>query len=291
MKRFLSLLLIVMLFTGCAPQPEPQPDSARPTRVVSLMASFSEVWLLAGGTLCGVTEDAVSERGLDLSSDVAVIGTVKHPNIEEIMALSPDLVLASSDLEPHQKAVSTLESAGISCKSLHIESFSDYLSALRQFCDLTGREDLYQQNGAAVDAQIKACIAKVPKGKAPTVLLIRAMSSAAKALPADHMTSIMLEELGAENIATRTPSLLEDLSIEEIIKVDPDFILVVPMGDLEAAEKTMAEGLAKNPAWSSLSAVKNGRYLLLDRELFHYKPNARWGEAYETLFNILYPEA
>ena len=156
---------------------------------------------------------------------------------------------------------------------------------------LTGREDLYQKNGAAIDAKIKTCIAKVPKGKAPTVLLLRAMSSTAKALPGDHMTSLMLADLGAENIATRSPSLLEDLSMEEVLRVDPDFILVVPMGNLEAAEKTMAEGLAKNPAWSSLSAVKNEHYLLLDRELFHYKPNARRGEAYETLFKILYPTA
>lgn len=288
MKRILPLLLVFALFASCTAKNEPTPKS--PERVVSMMASFAEVWQLAGGTLCGVTEDVV-ERGLTLPADVKTIGTVKSPNIEEIIALQPDLVLASADLEPHQKAVSVLEGANIPCKSLHIESFSDYLSTLRQFCDLTGREDLYQKNGAAVDAQIKACIAKVPKRKAPTVLLLRAMSSTAKALPADHMTSLMLSDLGAENIAARTPSLLEELSMEEILRVDPDFILVVPMGNLEAAEKTMAEGLAKNPAWSTLSAVKGGCYLLLDRELFHYKPNARWGEAYETLFDILYPEA
>ena len=42
-------------------------------RVVSLYGSFAETWLLAGGTLAGTTEDAVSERGLDLGEAVAVV--------------------------------------------------------------------------------------------------------------------------------------------------------------------------------------------------------------------------
>ena len=289
MKRFFPCLLILFCFASCTAKQEV--SQAAPTRVISMMGSFAEVWQLAGGDLIGVTEDAVRERKLPLSPDVKTIGSVKHPNIEEIIALSPDLVLASSDLEPHQKAVSVLGGANIPCKSLHIETFSDYLSVLEEFCKMTGREDLYKKNGLAIQNQINSCLANVPTDAAPSVLLIRAMSSSAKALPSDHMTSVMLSQLGAENIAERTPSLLEDLSMEEIIRSDPDFILVVPMGNPEAAEKTIAEGLAKNPAWRTLSAVKNGHYQLLDRNLFHYKPNARWGEAYETLFNILYPQA
>ena len=39
-----------------------------------------------------------------------------------------------------------------------------------------------------------------------------------------------------------------------------------------------------------LSAVQEGRVYVLPRELFHYKPNARWAEAYEYLLAILYPD-
>ena len=55
-------------------------------RVASLYGSFAETWLLAGGTLAGTTEDAVSERGLELGEDVAVVGTVKEPSLEEVLA-------------------------------------------------------------------------------------------------------------------------------------------------------------------------------------------------------------
>ena len=47
--------------------------------------------------------------------------------------------------------------------------------------------------------------------------------------------------------------------------------------------------LISNPAWNSLTAVKEGRYYVLDKRLYNLKPNARWGEAYQKLADILYP--
>ena len=47
--------------------------------------------------------------------------------------------------------------------------------------------------------------------------------------------------------------------------------------------------LLSNPAWSTLTAVKEGRYYVMDQTLYNLKPDARWGEAYEQLADILYP--
>ena len=80
-------------------------------RVASLYGSFAETWLLAGGTLAGTTEDAVSERGLELGEDVAVVGTVKEPSLEEILALSPDFVVLSADVAGQVKLHGALEAA------------------------------------------------------------------------------------------------------------------------------------------------------------------------------------
>ena len=44
-----------------------------------------------------------------------------------------------------------------------------------------------------------------------------------------------------------------------------------------------------NPAWGGLTAVREGRFHTLEHELYNLKPNARWGEAYEKLADILYP--
>ena len=77
--------------------------------------------------------------------------------------------------------------------------------------------------------------------------------------------------------------------MEEIILRDPDFIFVTTMGsNTEKALKTLEENLMSNPAWSELTAVKNGKFRILPKELFHYKPNTKWDESYEMLYEILY---
>ena len=48
--------------------------------------------------------------------------------------------------------------------------------------------------------------------------------------------------------------------------------------------------IEKNPAWSELTAVKEGRVYLLEKELYALKPNDRWAEALENLERILTDE-
>ena len=106
----------------------------------------------------------------------------------------------------------------------------------------------------------------------------------------DNLACKILADLETINIAQKYPSLLEELSIEEIISEDPDYIIVTTMGSTEKALEALKNGLEKNPAWRSLTAVKNDRYIILPKELFHYKPNAKWGESYRYLAEIIYPE-
>ena len=262
-------------------------------RVVSLYGSFAELWLLAGGTLVGATTDAVEERGLALGEDVALVGNVKTPSLEEVLALRPDFVILSADIEGHVALDESLTAAGVPHAYFRVDNFEDYCTVLRQFCQMTGRDDLFEEYGTAQQQRverIKAAAAQV-QDAAPTVLLIRAYSTGAKAKGIDIFAGAMLAELGADNIVTRYDSLLEDLSMETIIAADPDMILMVPMGANEAAAAAyMAEHFEANPAWAGLTAVQNGCYAMLPKELFHYKPNARWADGYAYLAKILYPQ-
>ena len=66
----------------------------------------------------------------------------------------------------------------------------------------------------------------------------------------------MLEDLGAENLVERYDSLLEEVSMEEVIAADPDYIFVVTMGSSqEKALEYMSEHFQSNPAWAGLTAV------------------------------------
>ncbi|NLI60751.1 MAG: ABC transporter substrate-binding protein [Clostridiales bacterium] len=262
----------------------------RPSRVISLVGSYAETWLLAGGELVGVTNDVISQRKLDLPEDIDIVGTIKDPNLEKILDLSPDFVLLSPDIESHVKIADTLKKTNISHGFFKVEHFEEYLSMLDICTDITGNKDLYDKNGLEVKKQIDEVLEKADNKNGPDILFIRAMSSGAKAKNDDNMACRIFEDLGAINIAAKHDSLLEDLSMEIIIQEDPEYIFVVTMGDSQKAIEALKEGIEKNPAWSNLSAVKDGRYIVLPKDLFHYKPNARWGESYEYMAKIFYPE-
>lgn len=262
-----------------------------PRRVVSLYGSFAETWLLAGGELVGATQDAVAERGLLLGEGVQIVGTVKEPNMEAVLALDPDFVILSADIAAQAPAAGLLDQLGIPCAAFRVDTFDDYRAMLRVFCDLTGRDDLYAQYGEAVAAQIDAVRAAVSGHRSPSVLLLRAYGSGVKAKGEDNIAGVMLSDLGADNIVSRHDSLLEDLSMEAIVAEDPEFIFITVMGaDEDAALAFVDAHLGQDPAWQGLKAVREGRLIVLPKDLFHYKPNARWGESYAYLAKILYPQ-
>ena len=102
---------------------------------------------------------------------------------------------------------------------------------------------------------------------------------------------VMLADLGCVNIADSESGLLENLSLETILAADPDYIFVVIQGtDTTKAERLLETTRLSNPAWNELTAVREDRYHVMDQRLYNVKPNARWGEAYEKLADILYPE-
>lgn len=303
----LIISLFSQIFTGCKAQTKEDAVSTyyysfidsldntvdlkfKPQRVVSLVGSYAETWLLAGGNLIGVTDDVISEREMDLPSGTNIVGTIKEPNAEEILALSPDFVLLSPDIESHVKISDTLKTSNIPFAFFKVEHFEDYLNMLKVCTDITGSKDLYERNGLTVKKQIEDILARIDQKNNPDILFMRAFSSGVKAKNDDNMACRILSDLGTVNIASKHKSLLEDLSMEVIIEEDPDYIFVVTMGDSDEALKTLKDGIQTNPAWSELSAVKNDRYIVLPKELFHYKPNARWGESYEYIAKILYPD-
>ena len=102
----------------------------------------------------------------------------------------------------------------------------------------------------------------------------------------DSASSYWLDKNG--NIADSEGSLLENLSMEVVVEEDPEYIFVTTMGSSSEALAALSQNIKSNPAWKSLTAVKEGRYYELDPELFHEKPNERWAESYARLAQILY---
>ena len=263
----------------------------RPRRVAALIGSFADIWCLAGGrdTLTAAANDAWTSFDLGLGEDVADLGAIKEPNLELLLARQPDLILASSNTAADLELRDTFRQAGIPAAYFDIQTVQDYLNMLDICTRLTGCPENYQRYGLDVLAQVEAAQARAD-GSRPTVLCIRATGSSCKAKGSrDNVLGEMLAGLDCVNIADREGALLDDLSLEAILLADPDYIFAVLQGaDPARAEEMLERTLLSNPAWRRLRAVEEGRFYTLEHRLYNLKPNARWGEAYEQLADILY---
>lgn len=263
-----------------------------PERVAALIGSFADVWLLSGGTVCAAAKEAWDDFGLDLG-DAVNLGGAHSPNLETLLSSEPDFVIASASTASNVEMKEVLENAGITVAYFDVDGFEDYLSMLNVCTDITGRKDLYKQNGLNIQSEIEAIKSEFYNAdlseKERTVLLLRASASSVKAKGSKGtVLGEMLCDLGCVNIADSDKTLLETLSAESVIRLEPYRIFVVTMGDdTEKATDNLSRMMEENPAWGTLKAVKENRLHVMDKKLFNNKPNAKWAEAYEKLSKIL----
>ena len=302
MKRLITMLLLCTLLTACAPARQAAEgftftdDLGRtvtvdsPQRVACLLGSFADIWTLAGGEVIAAPDDAWVDYELPMAADAVDLGSTKELSLESLFAADPDLVLASVNTEQNLAWREILEGAQIPVAYFEVSDFDGYLRLLKTCTDLTGRPDRYEEYGLSAQKQIQEAVEKAEnRGTKPKVLYLRISSSAVRAKNSKGtVLGQMLQALGCENLADADGSLLEQISMEHILLEDPDFIFFVQQGDdTAAAEARLAQFLADNPAWGSLTAVQEGRVFHLDKALYNLKPNARWGEAYLELEAIL----
>lgn len=265
---------------------------SEPQRTACLLGSFADIWMLAGGEVCAAAEDAWEDFGL-ASEDVINIGGAHSPNTELLLSAVPDFVLASASTAGHVELGGLLDASGIITAYFDVTSFDDYLHMLKTCTEITGRADLWEENGVRLSADIDAVKKQYAEANLSdeerSVLLLRASSGFVKAKGSEGtVLGEMLADLGCINIADSDTALLENLSIESVIEQKPYHILVITMGsDTDAALQSLSALFASNPAWQSLDAVQNDRIHIMDKSLFHLKPNARYAEAYQTLYEIL----
>lgn len=317
MRKFFLLILPALLLPalcGCftaeqprqstQPAPEAQPvlvftdDLDREVRVMSaervavMIGSFADVWCLAGGhdSLVAAANDSWTSFDLDLGSEVRDLGAIKTPNLEALLAAEPDLIIASCNTASNLELMDTFDAAGICSAYFDIQNFEDYLNMLSICTTITGCPENYQRYGADVAQAVEGARSR-QDGSSPRILCLRATGSSCTIKKSqDNLLGEMLADMGCVNVADGSNTALENLSIEAIMEADPDYIFAVLQGsDPSAAQQTLNATLLSNPAWNQLRAVQQGRFYTLDHALYNLKPNARWGEAYEGLADILYP--
>ncbi len=267
----------------------------KPQSTAVLFSSYAQMWLLSGGDV-SVSVGETVERGF-ASDEIILVdnGAGKRIDLERLVLSGVDFIIGSYDIPAHKDARDALGKTGVPFALFRVESIEDYLRIFEIMTRINLNEKAYQVYGEEVYEEVLKVIEKAKEYKkdhSPQILFIRSGSgySSAKAKTKDmHFAAKMLDELGARNIADDVPVIIDGLSFEEILMKDPEAIFVSLMGDEDAAGKYMKE-LLSTKEWQMLTAVRNGRCYFLEKELFQFKPNHKWADAYEKMAEMLYPE-
>ncbi len=272
-----------------------------PETVVSLYSSLTTLWYEAGGTAAacigGDTAEELYEEyiGRNITEDdgmtvIANSSAPKNWDIEQVLAMRPDLIICSTAMRGYETISGPAQAAGIPVIAVEYDDFSDYLKWFRVFCALNGREDLWESVGMQTYEEVVEVFEAIPDEGAPTVFCMYVGTETLQADTEETMVGGMVADLGGINIVGSGEGAGRlTMNLETVYDMDPDLILVEghDMGDLEAL---VEEQYGDHPVWQSLNAVKEGRIYYLEKELFHNKPNRRFAQAYRILARLLYPD-
>lgn len=252
---------------------------ASPKRIVSLGPALTEeLYILGvGDRLVGNT--IYCKRPPDAQKKEKV-GTIIKINIETIVSLRPDLVLAISLTDV--KAKEKLKSLGIRVVSFPYEkSFSELCRDFEMLGEIVGRE----KEAHAIIAEAKDKVEFIRKkasvlsrSKVFIQIGARPLHTATK----DSFLNDFIEMAGGTNIASNARSGL--YSRETVLRYDPDVIIIATMGIAGEGEKKNWE------RFKALKAVRDSRIYIIDSYKFCSPTPVSFVKGLEEMFEILHPQ-
>jgi iron complex transport system substrate-binding protein len=313
MRNKMTVLIVIMLavvwvLAGCATQPastpeptaEPTPESISivdgldrtvvlPTPaqwVVSMAPSNTEILYAIGAGEQVVGRDEFSDFPVVAQELPSIGGGFGDYNLEAIVDLEPDLVLAAEINTPEQ--VKALEDLGLTVFFLsNPTTIPEMYEKLTTVGTLVGRED----QAADLVTSLKSRVAAVESTVAsitdrPKVFyeLDGSDPSAPWTAGGDTFIDTLIEQAGGVNTVSDLSGYFQ-LSIEELLVRDPEVIL---LGD--AAFGVTPESVVARNGWDAISAVQDNSIFPFDDNLAS-RPGPRLVDGLEQLAALLHPDS
>lgn len=249
-----------------------------PSRIVSLNPTTTELVfaLGAGARLVGRTHWDLYP---DSAKFVLDVGDGIRPDVERLVATKPDLVIlyASNDNRAAASALRAAKVLTLSLKIDRVEQFGRGVSLIAQSLgtDSAGRAIVVRVQGT-LDSVRRATAGAANK---PTVVWPLWEHPLMAAGAGSYLTELV-EIAGGRNVFSDLPAPSPQVAFEEVLRRDPDVILVGPKS---------AARLRTDARWQRLRAVREGHVLGVDTALVE-RPSVRLGEAAASLARLLHPE-
>ncbi len=253
-----------------------------PARIVSLAPSITEMLFAmeAGEQLVGVTDfcdyppEALKKPKVGYS----------NPNLESLVALQPDLVVAPHDfLKPD--VIVKLEQLKIPVFILadkNVEGIFVHIQTLGRIVGRPAKAD-------AVAMQLRQQVAAIQQriqGMAPVRMLYVLNSQPLITVGPGSFIDQLIGMAGGVNVAAKSVTPYPRLSMESVLQEDPE-VLVFPVGKAEGISESEQQAWRQ---WSTMTAVKRGRLHQISADWLN-RPGPRIAQGLESLAKILHPDS
>jgi ABC-type Fe3+-hydroxamate transport system substrate-binding protein len=206
-----------------------------------------------------------------------------NPNLESIVALHPDLVLASAINQWDTEHA--LEHLGIPVYGSDPQTVEGMLASTRKIADILGAGEKGAALAAQLQARLDALQTKLADRPLVHVLFVVWMDPLIT-IGQNTFISDALHWAGAESVVI-SDQKWPHLSFEEIVRVQPEYIVLTP-----DHQESNAEGLAdlrSRAGWKDLDAVEMGHVITISADV--NRPSPGMIDAIEQAARILHPEA
>lgn len=255
-----------------------------PQRIVSLAPSNTEILFAVGAGSQVVGRDEFSDYPEEAKSLPSIGGSFGEYNLEAIVALEPDLVLAAEINTP--ELIKQLEDLGLTVYFLkNPTTLEEMYTNLETVARLTGQDatelvDSLKSRVAAVDEKIASLDSRV------SVFYEIDASDPAKPWTYGPGTfgSLLISRAGGQNVGDIASDPYPQLSLEQIVTANPAVII---LGD--AMWGVTPEAVSTRAGWETIEAVKSGKVFPIDDNLIS-RPGPRLVDGLEQLAKLLHPE-
>ncbi|MFW5729930.1 MAG: ABC transporter substrate-binding protein [Spirochaetota bacterium] len=235
-----------------------------PTRVLGLARQFMEELFALGVTPIGKVDEYTNRpEGVALPS----VGSQNSPNIESILQLEPELILANT--RQHSDLTDALEAMGATVYFVNPQLggnwFTDHTDLYGRLLDREAEAEAY---AARLDDVISDLRTQVERCGFDTGILVQGGSETVRAAQPTGLYGALFPALGIQNVVpTGLPgaerSTFVTYDIEAITQEDPDVILVRAAGSGERNMNRLRQFYRESALWQELTAVRDDRIFVL----------------------------
>ncbi len=259
----------------------------KPERIISLAPSNTEILfaLGLGDKVVGVTNYCTYPEE---AKEKDKVGGYVTPDIEKVVFLKPDLVLAAHGLPIG--AIDALKKFNLSVAGLFPKNIEEILYDIRLVGEITGQNENASVLVADMTQRIKAMEERI-KGlnleEKPTVLHIiwhDPIWIAGK----ETFENELIEKSGGVNVAP--VKRYKAISLEEVIKINPEVIITPSGTGMGFAETNFTyEYIIGEQRLSGVDAVRNNRVYVIDADII-CRPGPRIVDALEEMAEMIHSE-